>query len=153
VRKALQLVFSDDIRSFIFDLVRLLSAGDLSAAEARVRLRKGQAVPAQDAGQFADAAAAAAVNSDRFSSSTHSAKRNSSAAGPGHFHDWMLFLHPDQKALADAEFERPVILKGVSGAANMYPGSSRSNARQKVSRRARCILTLSTSLAACSATS
>jgi hypothetical protein len=148
VRKALQLVFSDDIRSFIFDLVRLLSAGDLSAAEARVRLRKGQAVPAQDAGQFADAAAAAAINSDQVLVINGLSKEElQRLLDPVNFHDWMLFLHPDQKALADAEFERPVILKGVSGSGKTCILVHRARMLAKKYRGERVgILTLSTSL-------
>lgn len=31
------------------------------------------------------------------------------------FEDWMLFLHPDQKEVAYSNFERPVLLRGISG--------------------------------------
>src|SRR5205085_4812273 len=54
---------------------------------------------------------------------------------PKHFQQWMLFLHQDQKRVAEADFDRPVILTGVSGSgktcilvhrarylANKYPG-------------------------------
>ncbi len=34
---------------------------------------------------------------------------------PDGFRDWMLFLHPDQKRVAEADYERPAVLTGVSG--------------------------------------
>jgi hypothetical protein len=148
IRKALQLVFSDDVRSFIFDLIRVLSAGDIPAAEARLRLRNGQAVPAQDAGQFADAAAAAPINSDQVLVINQLSKEElERLLDPVNFQDWMLFLHPDQKALADTEFDRPVILKGVSGSGKtcILVHRARMLAKKYPGERIG-ILTLSTSL-------
>lgn len=31
------------------------------------------------------------------------------------FREWMLYLHPDQKRLANSSFDKPVVLRGVSG--------------------------------------
>jgi superfamily I DNA/RNA helicase len=34
---------------------------------------------------------------------------------PKRFQQWILFLHPDQKRIVDEDFDRPVVLSGVSG--------------------------------------
>ena len=31
------------------------------------------------------------------------------------FQEWMVYLHPDQKRVAETDFDRPVVLTGVSG--------------------------------------
>lgn len=116
IRQALELVFSVDLRSFLADLIGLISAGDLAGAEARIRLRKGLAVPAQDAGQFAEQAAASPVNSDQvIVINALSKDALDRLLDPVNFQDWMLFLHPDQKAFVEATYEKPIVLKGVSG--------------------------------------
>ena len=116
VRQALELVVSEDFRRFLFDLITLISSGDIAGAEARIRLRNGLAVPAQDAGQFAEQAAAAPVNSDQMLIINGLTKEElGRLLDPVNFQDWMLFLHPDQKVFSEATYEKPLVLKGVSG--------------------------------------
>lgn len=116
IRQALELVFSDDVRRFLFDLIGLIGTGDLPGAEARIRLRNGLAIPAEDAGEFAERAAKAPVNSDQVLVINSLSKEElDRLLDPVNFQDWMLFLHPDQRTFAEAKFDKPVVLKGVSG--------------------------------------
>lgn len=116
IRDTLEMVADADIRAFLFDILNLVRAGDHAGAEARLRLRLGTAVPVDDAGQFAQEAAASGANSDQaLVINALSKEELERLLDPQHFQDWMLFLHPDQKTMAEAEFDRPVVLTGVSG--------------------------------------
>ncbi|RYD84950.1 MAG: hypothetical protein EOP84_04010, partial [Verrucomicrobiaceae bacterium] len=67
---------------------------------------------------------------------------------PVNFQEWMLFLHPDQKGLAEGTYDRPVVLKGVSGSGKtcILVHRARHLARKYPGERIG-ILTLSKSLA------
>lgn len=116
IKQSLELVFDEGLRSFLFDVINLVRAGDHVGAQERIRLRSGEALPAEDAGVFAERAAASDVNSDQVMVINDLSKEQlDRLLDPVNFHEWMLFLHPDQKVLADGKFDRPVVLKGVSG--------------------------------------
>lgn len=116
IRDTLEMVADNDIRGFLFDLVNLIRSGDRRGAEARLCLRLGSALPVDDAGGFAQDAAGSGANSDQAKVVNALSKEElERLLDPEHFKDWMLFLHPDQKYLAEAEFDRPVVLTGVSG--------------------------------------
>ncbi len=116
VLEALEAVADEDVRHFLFDLISLIRSGEIAAAEARLNLRTGKAVPTADAGTLAVEAATSDANSDQvIVISDLSKEQLDRLLDPVKFKDWMLFLHPDQKALADGKYDRPVVLKGVSG--------------------------------------
>lgn len=113
---ALEAVASEDVRNFLFDLINLIRAGDLAGAEARLNLRTGKAVPTADAGSFAVEAATSDTNSDQVIVINDLSKEQlDRLLDPDNFEEWMLFLHPDQQALVDGRYDRPLVLKGVSG--------------------------------------
>lgn len=113
---SLEAVADEDVRNFLFDLINLIRAGDIAAAEARLNLRTGKAVPTADAGSLAVEAALSDTNSDQVIVINDLSKEQlDRLLDPVNFHEWMLFLHPDQKVLADGKYDRPVVLKGVSG--------------------------------------
>jgi superfamily I DNA/RNA helicase len=116
IADAVELIGSEDHRTLIFDLVNLVRAGDLNAAETRLRLRDGEAIPVADAGAFGGQAASSPVNSDQVLVVNDLSKEElDRLLDPAHFEDWMLFLHPDQRQLAEASLDRPLVLTGVSG--------------------------------------
>jgi len=116
IRDTLEMIADNDVRAFLFDLINLIRSGDHRGAEARLRLRLGTSVPVEDAGGFAQDAAGSGANSDQALVINELSKEElDRLLDPVHFQDWMLFLHPDQKSLAEAEFDRPVVLTGVSG--------------------------------------
>ena len=113
---ALEAVASEDVRNFLFDLINLIRAGDLAGAEARLNLRTGKAVPTADAGSLAVEAATSDANSDQVMVINDLSKEQlDRLLDPVNFQEWMLFLHPDQQALVDGKYDRPLVLKGVSG--------------------------------------
>jgi hypothetical protein len=116
IRDTLEMIADNDVRSFLFDIVNLIRGGDRLGAETRLRLRLGTSLPVNDAGVFAQTAAGSGANSDQaLVINALSKEELDRLLDPVHFHDWMLFLHPDQKSLAESEFDRPVVLTGVSG--------------------------------------
>src|SRR5260370_38218377 len=65
VRETVEMIADNDIRSFLFDIINLTRGGDHQGAQTRLRLRLGTAVPVDDAGAFAQAAAGSGANSDQ----------------------------------------------------------------------------------------
>ncbi len=105
-----------DLRAFLRDIISLIRVGDIAGAETRISLRSGEASPLKDAGLIGDEAASSIVNSDQVVVVNDLSKEElDRLLDPVHFQDWMLFLHPDQKRVAEADFDRPVVLTGVSG--------------------------------------
>ncbi len=116
IRDTLEMVADDDLRSFIFDMIDLARAGNRNGAESRLRLRMGINLHVEDAGKFGQDAAASDANSDQaLVINALSKEELDRLLDPKHFQDWMLFLHPDQKTMAEGEFARPTVLTGVSG--------------------------------------
>jgi superfamily I DNA/RNA helicase len=112
----LESVPADDLRTFLFNLISLIRSGDIAGAEARIRLRNGEASPIEDAGVLGDDAVNAPANSDQvISISALTEHEYNLYNDPKRFQEWMLFLHEDQKSVAQGNFDRPVVLTGVSG--------------------------------------
>ena len=106
----------EDHRTYIGDIIHLLLSGDLKGAKARILLRKGEAVPVEKSETSAVEAIEDLQNSEDVLF-PKGLKENElkDLLDPNRFEDWMLFLHPDQQKFVEAEYERPVVLKGVSG--------------------------------------
>jgi hypothetical protein len=116
IEDALDLIQSEDLRRFFFDLINLLRANDIKGAEERRRLREGDAISGEDAGALAAEAASLPINSDQaLVVNKLSEEELRRLLDPQNFDEWMLFLHPDQREFADAVCERPMVLTGVSG--------------------------------------
>lgn len=116
VLEVLDAVADRDLRTFLFDIIYALRTNDIKAAEARIRLRNGEALPAMDAGSAEAEAIDSRVNSDQVVVLSDKLPGEiEQLLDPSRFEDWMLYLHPDQKDIVDQDFERPVILSGVSG--------------------------------------
>ena len=116
ILEALEAVGDLDLRIFLGDLLQLLQAGKLDQANARLKLREGTALPIEEAGSLEGIAAHSVENSDQLKLiNSMSAVELDQLLDPSHFAEWMLFLHPDQKRLAEVKSERPVVLSGISG--------------------------------------
>ncbi len=107
---------NNDLASFLFDLICEVKAGNLDGAQGRVEQERGLAVPVDQDPEAEAAAIANETNSQRLANlsgmSREDVERLLSAEK---FRDWMLFLHPDQKKIAEADFDKPTVLTGVSG--------------------------------------
>ncbi len=109
-------VAGDDLRSFLRDVLRLTRNGDIAGANARVALRQGQACPVEDAPALAAEALASGVNSDDTVILNELDPRElTRLLDPKRFQDWMLFLNCHQRKFVEADYDRPVVLEGVSG--------------------------------------
>jgi superfamily I DNA/RNA helicase len=116
IQKVLAAVPDQDARLFLQDVISLAKAGDLPGAEARIRLRKGEACPVVDAQGLTQNAIASDANSDQvLVLSDLDPAELERLLDPSRFQEWMLFLHPDQRRVAEADFNKPVVLTGVSG--------------------------------------
>jgi superfamily I DNA/RNA helicase len=102
--------------AFFRDLFRLLRASDVEGARARLNLRSGNSVIASDTPGGLSEAVAANSNSDQVivlsDLSPDDMKR---ILDLDRFHEWMYYLHPDQKKYVERDYEKPVVLTGVSG--------------------------------------
>ncbi len=116
LRKVLDAVADRDVRLFLHDVLSLAKAGDIMGAEARIRLRKGEACPVIDAQGMTQNAITSDANSDQvIILSDLDPQELERLLDPTRFQEWMLFLHPDQRRVAESDFDRPVVLTGVSG--------------------------------------
>jgi hypothetical protein len=98
---------------FLFDVINLARKNDIPGAEARIRLRNGEACPVNDAAGLAEAAIESGANADQLR--VVEGKELELMLDPTRFHEWMLYLHQDQKRIAEENFDKPAILTGVSG--------------------------------------
>jgi superfamily I DNA/RNA helicase len=107
---------SPEIGALVFDLLSLVREGDLDGAAERIKLHEGKSVPVQDLESDEIEAVHDYANSDRLVVLTGMSESElERVLAPQHFHEWMLFPHPDQKRIANEIFEKPAILTGVSG--------------------------------------
>ena len=111
--EVLELIEDEGLRLLLFDVINLIRRNDLAAAEARLLLPQGAACPVEDAPALAQAAVESGVNSDQIL--VLKQKEELELILNKDFHEWMLYLHQDQKLIAETDFDKPAILTGVSG--------------------------------------
>lgn len=101
--------------SLVLDVLLQLREGNLAGAEACVRRSKGLARAAEEPGAL-DEALASGNNIDTVLNLRDLSDEELGAAlGRREFTDWLLFLHPDQRAVVKHTFDGPTVLRGVSG--------------------------------------
>ncbi|BCX49859.1 DNA helicase UvrD [Haloferula helveola] len=104
------------ISNLMLDLLFEIREGKLDAAEARLEQYHAEAVAVQEQEELEREAIASIENSERLINLTGlNEEQLKDLFSPGKFHKWMLFLHPEQKRVAEAKYERPTVLTGVSG--------------------------------------
>lgn len=104
------------VANLMLDLLFAVREGNLEGAKARLEKHHQEAVAIQDAEEFERAAVADIGNSENLMNLTGLNEQDlKDLFSPGKFHKWMLFLHPEQKRVAEADYDRPAILTGVSG--------------------------------------
>lgn len=109
-------ITDEDIWLFLHDVISLVKAGDIAGAEARVRLRRGDACPVVDAPSMVENALVAESNSDQIVVLNELAQDEFDRLfDPLRFREWMVFLHPGQRRVSDEDFVGPALLTGVSG--------------------------------------
>jgi superfamily I DNA/RNA helicase len=105
-----------EVGLLFLDMLLALREGNVAAAEARLAVFRGEAKDVATDKTLESEALADDVNSDSAivlnELSPDEVKR---LFEPDKFQDWMLFLHPEQRRIADAECDRATVLTGVSG--------------------------------------
>ena len=112
--EVLELIEDEGLRLFLFDVINLIRKNDLAGAEARIRLPQGDACPIEDAAALTEEAVESGANSDQILE-LKKKEELERVLDKDHFHEWMLYLHRDQTLIAEAQFDKPAILTGVSG--------------------------------------
>ena len=116
IKKILGAITDEDIRLFLHDVISLVKAGDIAGADTRIRLRKGDACPVVDAPAMTESALVADANSDQIVVLNDLGQEEFERLfDPLRFREWMVFLHPGQRRVADEDFTGPALLTGVSG--------------------------------------
>lgn len=104
------------IANLMMDLIFEIREGKIDAAKARLEQHHAEAVAVQDEEELERDAVADIGNSETLIKLTGlNEEQLKDLFSPGKFHKWMLFLHPEQKRVAEADYERPTVLTGVSG--------------------------------------
>ena len=105
-----------EVGLLLLDMLLTLREGNVMAAEARLAVFRGEAKDVTLDKKLESEALTDKVNADSAiilnDLSPEDVKR---LFEPDKFQDWMLFLHPEQRRIADADYERPTVLTGVSG--------------------------------------
>jgi hypothetical protein len=100
----------------LIDIVEDLRNGRDESARAQLAVLRGDAVRADESPALLRDALSAAINSDQFVKLADLPDTEfSRLVNSGNLEDWLLFLHPDQRRVADGHFSGPVVLGGVSG--------------------------------------
>jgi len=115
IREVLDAIADEDVRLFLHDVISRAKAGDISGAEARIRLRKGEACPVIDAQGLTQQAITSEANPDQVTNLTDLDLKELERLFDQDFEKWMLHLHKDQETLAKSDYDKPVVLTGVSG--------------------------------------
>lgn len=104
------------LAALLFDLIAELRENNVEGAEARVEAERGKAVPVNEAAQLEKEAVKDETNAERLANLTGMTKEEVERLfEPDRFREWMLFLHPEQKRIAEADYDKPAVLTGVSG--------------------------------------
>lgn len=102
--------------NLMLDLIFEIREGNIEAAKARLEQHHSMAVAVQEEEELERAAVTSIENSENLINLTGLDEQQlKDLFSPGKFHKWMLFLHPEQKRVAEADYDRPTVLTGVSG--------------------------------------
>jgi superfamily I DNA/RNA helicase len=97
-------------------IVNYLRGGQQESAQAAINLYLGKAVETSDAEPLTGEMLRAEANQGRFVVINDlSDEEITRLHDPLRFREWMIFLHPGQKRVADEDFPGPALLTGVSG--------------------------------------
>jgi superfamily I DNA/RNA helicase len=144
-----ELIPDESIRELVFDILVLCREGNYRGAKARLKEYRGEAVNLLNVDSALNDAIDSGENTDTiidFGKLTE--KEIERLLDPKGFKNWMLYLHPDQQQMVDEDFDRPAVLKGVSGSGKTVVLLHRARRlAQKYPNETIGILTLNRSLA------
>lgn len=115
IEEVLEAVYDENVKGLLSDIIHRLLSGDLDGAKARLDLWNGDAVEIADI-VSPDAEIIPDRNSDKFVDvEALDPEELEKLFDPERFAEWMIFLHPEQRRIAHADFGRRALLTGVSG--------------------------------------
>jgi AAA domain len=107
---------ADRARDTILSVLLELREGRVDAARAHIGLFVGTVKLADEEQALLSQAVRAPVNTDAVVNLRELSEiERKHLFSQADFQDWLLFLHPDQKPVAQADFEGPALVRGVSG--------------------------------------
>lgn len=105
-----------ELACFLLDLIGEIRSENLDGAKLRIRKEQGKAAALTDDPKLEQEAVGDVSNAQRIANLSGMDKEDVERLfSPDGFKDWMQFLHPEQKKIAEAEYDKPTILTGVSG--------------------------------------
>jgi hypothetical protein len=108
--------YDPGIANLMLDVIFELRGGAQEGARARLEKFRREAIAVQENAAMESAALKSDANSDQIAVLTGlSEEELKKLFSPDKFQEWMLFLHPEQKRIVEADYEQPVVLTGVSG--------------------------------------
>lgn len=117
IEYALREIDSPQTRDFFFDVLTKLNAGDVEGAKARISLYTGRMKLIDDLSpeeflsiQDGDGIKQIKIGSTEYESWMRAFLDRSE------YHDWFLFMHPEQERFVNTNYDGPAKLSGVSGA-------------------------------------
>lgn len=145
----LQLQIKDaDVAKDIRELITLIRNNELDAAQARVNLIYGVAIPIEDAGELQVEAIDEQTNSETLIDLAELEENEwERLLDKTRFREWLVYLHKDQKRIVDEDYDRPIELRGVSGSGKTCVLAHRARRLAKLYNEPVLILTLNKSLA------
>jgi superfamily I DNA/RNA helicase len=113
---ALELVDNQSSKELLNDLIKLLADNNIPGAKIRLGMLSGEACPAVDLPDQLDKLIESGNNTDVVASLDDLSVRDKERflSGKGLL-DWIVYPHPEQRRIAYADYDKPVILTGVSG--------------------------------------
>ena len=116
IEAACRSIVPETRRALVQDVLCLLASGDRQSAESRLDLELGEAI---EVDELSDAELLKVKDGDqvrrlRVGSPEHERWLQSFSRNAGAM-EWLLFLHPEQSAVVEADFSGPAQLSGVSG--------------------------------------
>jgi superfamily I DNA/RNA helicase len=136
-------------RVLVYDVLMLLVAGDVNGAEQRIRLAIGDIAEIDDLTdeEFMKVTDGDQIRQIRVGSLEHEQWLSRFARNASYF-DWLLFMHPEQEAVAKEDFSGSSELSGVSGSGKTCVAVKRAIRLAEANNQGRIlVVTLNRSLA------
>jgi len=136
-------------RSLVYDVLCLLLSGDVAAAESRIDLERGQAKAFDEltSSEVFEVRDGDTVRRLRLGSREYEQWLNTFSRTSQPL-EWLLFLHPEQASVVQADFSGPAQLSGVSGSGKTCVAIHRALRLAETNPRSRVlIVTLNRALA------
>ena len=108
--------YEPEIANLMLDVLFEVRGGSVDGARARIEKFRRESLAVQENAAMEAEAVKSRANSDQIAVLTGlSEEELKELFSPDKFQQWMLFLHPEQRRIVEADYDEPVVLTGVSG--------------------------------------